>query len=195
MDIQTIQHGGYFYAVIDDFYSDEELTKIMSEIDRLKNELNFDEDTATATNFIGDKLKTGKGIWLDRVYSNNREESEILKHGRKLFNYEMVTYLASANVSYKHILKSTSDATLLNIYENGMEYKPHTDKSALTAIWFFKSGDMVGGDLFFPEPNTRVKFKHNRLVIFPGCMIHAAEPSLSCNGGYRVSIAKFLNYR
>lgn len=195
MNVQTIQHGNFFFAIVDDFYDDKELKAVVDEVESLKPKLKEYIDISSAIDSSNCVLRTGHGVWVDDIFGADRSKSSILTINRKLFNNELTAKLYTANIFYKHIKHCTKDWTILNIYESTKEYKNHVDESMFTAVYFLKFGEVVGGDLVFPEANAKVEFKHNRLVIFPGCMEHLSEKVLSCNGGYKVSIAQFLNYK
>jgi hypothetical protein len=60
-------------------------------------------------------------------------------------------------------------------YEVGDYYKAHFDHSMLTILCFFAEDYVLGGDLVL-EHNTKINFKHNRVVIMPGVIIHEVTP-------------------
>ena len=56
---------------------------------------------------------------------------------------------------------------------------------------FFSLEEFSGGDLVFPEYDVKINAVENRVVIFPGFVLHGSEEVTS---GVRVSMAQFLNY-
>ena len=177
------------YLVIDDFYTEDELKLVEQEILALKpfrvsaSHTKADED-----------LKTGSGLFLDEMFSKYRESSKILTLNRKLFSDEVFEEAMKLNAFFGHLKQCNFDATLLNYYSDGEEYKPHRDQAVLSAVTFFGIGSFTGGEFCFPEINETVDFKHNRLVLFPSCMQHQALPIATEDGSVRVSIAQFLKY-
>jgi predicted 2-oxoglutarate/Fe(II)-dependent dioxygenase YbiX len=59
-------------------------------------------------------------------------------------------------------------------------------------LTFFSLEEFSGGDLVFPEYDIKVEAVENRLVIFPGFVLHGSE---EVTKGTRVSMAQFINYR
>jgi len=139
-------------------------------------------------------MKNAHGLFLDEHYQD-RNSSDILRLNRKLFCEELVVKATEFNQYFYTIRTCDFDATLVNFYGAGEEYKPHMDHNPITAITFFSLGEIEGGDFEFPEVNEIVPFKENRMVIFPGCAQHAAKQTQAKPGNYRVSMAQFLNYR
>jgi hypothetical protein len=187
------------YIVIDDFYSEEELKLVMEEITAL-------EPYALDASFTGsaiannknekkDFLKSGRGIFLDEFFVQNRSVSKILNASRKLFSDELREIFNMFDPSFRHIGNSDKDTTLINYYKNGEEYSSHKDKSTISAVTFLNVGNFEGGNFCFPEFKETILFKHNRIVIFNGCMNHQAEKIIAEDGSYRASIAQFIGYK
>lgn len=193
MQITLNQVKNLSYVVIDDLYLPEEVALIKAEIDNLLPHLEEPRVGDTAFDEDDNPQKKGRGLFIDRYYAN-RTDSAILRLNRKLFCDEIVNKATELNQFFYTLYRCNTDYTLLNCYAAGGEYKPHADKSALSAVTFFALGDIAGGDLVFPESGAVVPFKENRAVIFPGCALHAAQKTIAEPGMFRVSIAQFLNY-
>lgn len=194
MNIQPITKGPFNYIVIDDVYSDLEVEVLKKEIKDLKWFSQNPEETGTANDDTG-ILKTGRGIFIDDHFANNRNASVILRLNRIIFDERILKASEEFNYFFNHIRRCTQDGTLVNFYENGEVYKPHRDFAMITAVTFFSIGDITGGDLSFDEFDEVVEFKENRMVIFPGCALHTAHEVHAEPGNYRVSIAQFLGYK
>lgn len=191
MIFNAVKKNNYEYIIIDDFYDNTELIEIKKEIDLLLKFKLFPEYTGAAK--VEKKLiKHGDALWVDYHFSN-RSKSKILTLNRKLFEKTVVNQAKEVNLYFSHIDLCNCDWTLLNFYENGGTYKPHTDTSALTAITMFKIGDFIGGDLHVVD--DKIEFKENRLIIFPGCLMHEAKPIIAEPNNYRVTMAQFINYK
>lgn len=180
------------YLVIDKFYSDEEVIRIKKEInDVIPHALPAGETGAAEANEL--PIKTGTGVFLDRLFILNRESSQILSLNRKLFSKSVYEKAMKVSAFFGHIKYCNADTSLLNYYTDNQEYKPHIDNSIFTAITMFKEGTFTGGDICFPEYNLSIDFVENRVVIFPGCIQHQAMP-IKSERGYRITIAQFLTY-
>jgi len=181
------------YAIIDDFFTEKELEAVTQEVKDLQRFFLPASKTRTAKESEGERLKTGKGVFLDNLYVNNRTASAILQANRKVFSPEVVEYAQNFDVIFKEISQSNSDHTLLNCYISGQEYRPHADTSRLSVVTFLREGDFSGGEFFFPEQEEVIPCIHNRAVLFPGCVTHAALPIKG--QGRRISLAHFINLK
>jgi len=180
-------------AIVDNFYSETELKEIKDELKLLSAlaELEIFKNRMVAQDEENNLKQKGNSFFLDELYSNKRNLSKILNVNRKLFSEELRIKLVEKNLFYNHIVNVNYDITLLNFYKPTNYYKPHKDDSCFTALTFFSLEEFNGGDLVFPEYNIKVKSVENRVVIFPGFVLHGSEEVTS---GIRVSMAQFLNY-
>ena len=188
MNIQLIEKP-FRYVLIDDFYDEDELKLVKEEITAFAPYGLTASKTGSKSN-----AKTGTGLFLDKFFSQDRTTSKILNANRKLFCDEIYEKAVSLDSSFGAIKHVDLDVTLINYYQDKEEYKSHKDFCPLTALTFFSIGDFTGGDFYFPDYYETVKFKENRLVMFPGCVSHQALPINAEKGCYRVSIAQFLSY-
>lgn len=193
------------FLVIDDFYTDEEQIDIWKELDFLTydRKLMPPEETGTAHDLeTGKPLKQNSAIFLDGIYAR-RELSNILTINRKLFSPEVIENFDGMDNCFKYIHHTNYDATLISYYEEKDYYKPHTDTSILTYLyWCHKEPKKFeGGDLLLPELNEGITYKNNRLVIFPSWRLHEVTPikmieEIEPNGGYgRYCITNFTYIR
>jgi hypothetical protein len=194
VQINLMQAKNLSYIVVDNLYLPEELKQIKVELRALKEYVKSPEETGVAMDKNETPKRNAHGLFLDKHYQD-RNSSDILRLNRKLFCEELVVKATEFNQYFYTIRNCNNDSTLINFYGADEEYRPHRDNSALTAITFFSTGNISGGDFEFPEVNEVVPFKENRAVIFPGCVEHAAKQTQAKPGSYRVSMAQFLNYR
>jgi len=185
--------NNFSIAIVDNFYSETELKEIKDELKLLSAvaELKVFVNKAAEDEENNSKQKSNS-FFLDDFYNNKRELSKVLNANRKLFSEELRTKLVEKNLFYDHIFNVNRDTTLLNFYKPTDYYKPHKDNSCFTALTFFTLEEFYGGDLVFPEYNIKVNAVENRMVIFPGFVLHGSE---DVTKGIRVSMAQFLNYR
>jgi hypothetical protein len=186
--------NNFSVAVIDNFYSVFELGEIQNELKLLNvvAELKIFVNTEPAKDEQGNLKQKSNSFFLDNLYTNKRNLSKILNINRKLFNNEELrTKLIEKNLFYNHIFNANFDKTLLNFYAKDDYYKPHKDATCFTALTFFSLEEFCGGNLIFPEHNVEIVAKENRVVIFPGFVLHGSE---EVTKGIRVSMAQFINY-
>ena len=180
------------YILIDDFFTVKELEAVNQEIKDLKRFSVCPEKTGVATDDQQKPKKIGVGLFLDELYANNREASDILTANRKIFTLEVQEYAVKFDAVFGYIQESNQDSTLLNYYAEGQSYAPHKDQARISAVTFLRQGEFKGGEFSFPEQEVIIEAAHNRTVIFPSCATHSAMP---VHGkGTRISIAQFIDF-
>jgi len=185
--------NNFSIAIVDNFYSETELKEIKDELKLLSAvaELKVFVNKPAKDEEDNPKQKSNS-FFLDDFYNDKRDLSKILTLNRKLFSEELRTKLVEKTLFYDHVFNVNRDTTLLNFYKPTDYYKPHKDTSCFTALTFFTLEEFCGGDLVFPEYDIKVSAIENRVVIFPGFVVHGSE---DVTKGIRVSMAQFLNYR
>jgi len=187
------------HAVIENFYSSQELDLIWEELKFLTHpsKMKPPQYTDTAKDPTGEALKNNSGLFLDKIFPN-RNISNILTVSRKFFDGKLAEAIGLNNIIGKYIKFSQSDTTLLSYYENGGYYKPHVDFATLTAVtWIYKEPkQFVGGQFSFTEFEHEIPLQNNKTVIFPSCYEHGVESVMmvndhvdyfSCNGRYTIT--------
>lgn len=192
MDIRCFREKNLSYIVVDNFYTVKELAEIKIEAEQIRRFAVGACETNTAVDENGTLKKTGTGLFLDRLYADNRESSAVLTHNRKMFSEELMRHAEQFDIVFRFIRESNTDSTLLNYYEKGQEYKSHLDSCRISAVYFLVEGSLAGGDFIFPEQNVSIPCVNNRMVIFPSCTEHQAKPVLE--NGVRISIAQFIDH-
>lgn len=183
---------------IQNFYSFDELEKIMNELNYLYSINRYkgaEEVGGPGTAYEnGEALKVGKGLHLNVVYDDVKQ-SDILNINRKLFDKELVESLMYKHPFFRYIWRSNKDETKIHYFENGDHYKAHTDDCVITAItWFYKEPKMfTGGDLII-EKAVKFPCLNNTTVIFPSILYHEVTAVVMENlsGLGRYSMSQFL---
>jgi Rps23 Pro-64 3,4-dihydroxylase Tpa1-like proline 4-hydroxylase len=183
---------------VEDVYTSEELSLIWEELDFLNKpeKLLSPGMTESATDSNGRLLKNNKGIFLDQIYGQNRQVSNILTVNRKLFNSSILNAGESWFFNGRVVVK---DFTLISYYEEGGNYLPHSDDANLTALtWLFKEPRKFrGGDLTFTKFALTLPLKNNFMVIFPSQVIHEVsnvEAESLSRGEGRYCISQFCHF-
>jgi Rps23 Pro-64 3,4-dihydroxylase Tpa1-like proline 4-hydroxylase len=147
------------------------------------------------------RKKSGKGAFLDSVYSR-REYSDLLNITRKIFHDEEIRkLLISAKIPYFNLFMHCNwDSTLIQYYEDGDYYKQHDDSSIFTAIYTFykEPKKFEGGDLYFEEYNYTLPVRNNQLILFPSIVSHGVTEVTMKQPGYmngRFSIANLILWK
>ena len=181
------------HVVIDDMYTQDEMGLIWKEIDFLTPKMQSAESIGTAAVYEDGQLKKhANGLILDSVYTN-RNISDILRLNRKLFSPEVVQAVSACHPFFEFINICNYDSTLLNCYGEGDYYNSHRDAAVLTAVTFFVTDGVTGGEFCFTDFDHKVEVKNNRTVIFPSVIKHAAGiVHTSKEGAHRYSMAQFL---
>ena len=192
MQINFYRKDNLSYAVIDEYFTDEEYSEVLSEVRDLKRLSVNPKLTASAKNESGDTLKTGNGVFVDQLYQCNRGASPLLRTGRKIFDEKVCDALEKCDVIFNAIRESNVDTMLINYYSPGEVYKTHKDTCNITAISLMGWGDFSGGGFCFPDQDITVSFKQGRTVVFPSCANHSSEPIQGSDEDCRVSVAHFM---
>jgi Rps23 Pro-64 3,4-dihydroxylase Tpa1-like proline 4-hydroxylase len=183
-------------AIIDDFYTDEEVFDIWEEINSLLNQNHLSRDTIYTGAFQKD-LKQNEGLFLDSFFGKNRNQSNILVHNQKIFNDFFLNNLSKHHYFFNYFRTVSYHKTLLSYYEDGGYYKPHCDQSTISTVtWFFKKPkSFTGGNLIID--NVELECKFNRTVIFPSILFHSVTPVCidknQPKGSGRFSITQFFS--
>ena len=168
------------YLMIDDFYSKNEQKLILEELRFHKN--NFKEDQAPAGQGVardknGKPISNSKRIYLDDIYGDNRQDSNILNFYKKIISPEVKEAYRYTTPSWRLFEITNHDRSQVSYYENEGDYKEHFDKFMHTClIWFYKEPKrFTGGDLTFTQSKQTVECKHNRMILFPSYYLHAGD--------------------
>lgn len=166
------------HVIIENLYSDFELSLIMKELDFLTQpwKLLSPEKTGSATAPSGVVLKQNNCIWLDDVYSD-RSISDILTFSRKLFDKEVIKKISGFHYSLAYIKEINQDSTLLSYYDSADHYKKHDDSAVLTILThlFKQPKKFSGGILQFPDYNYNLETVNNRVILFPSTIFHSVS--------------------
>jgi len=186
--------------IIDNFFNNAEYNELLEESLFLLNNdlLEPPNPTFSAKDKNENLLRNNTGLFLDLYYNENRSQSKILTLTRQLFSPEVCEELLKIDYFYHYFLYSNTDCTMLNYYEDNEFYKPHTDSSVITTLfWLFKSPkSFKGGDLILNH-NKKIKCLSNRLVIFPSIITHevtkvSIPTHLKNQGNGRFCITNFV---
>ena len=190
--------------LIDNYYNDDELKLIWQELEFLNysHKLLPPSSTGAANDNDTTLLKNNSGLFLDTIWNNQRQLSNILSVNRKLFENDMEILRQSPSWFYRTLV-CTEDNSLLSYYEDGDYYQEHRDNAAVTVLsWFFKEPKCFsGGDLRLNLLGEihEITVKNNRTLIFPGAIPHSVTPvSMSeenkNQGLGRYCLTQFLAY-
>ena len=176
MDIDLHIIRGLPVAIVDNFYTEEEVDAIWNEICFLNPNLLRPEQTGGAFDEqSGDMMKQNAATFVDQVFAQPFF-SNILQTNRKLFMRETLDQFIEAHYFFRYIDQTNFDTTLISRYTTNDHYKPHIDASTVSALtWFcrepkkFDGGELVIDDL-------EIETKNNRLVLMPGILEHGVKP-------------------
>ena len=201
---ELLLNGEIPVIILDNFYDGKELDSIWEELEffTYSHKLLPGSQTGTAQNQDTEApLKENSGLFLDVVWNNQRQLSNILTVNRKIFANQSEVIRQSSHWFFRHF-SCTADHTLISYYEHGNYYKPHSDNSIITVLnWFCKEPkSFSGGDLKLHINGKvgEIEFVNNRTVIFPSCIPHEVTP-LEMKSQYfnqklgRYCMTQFLN--
>jgi len=165
------------FLVVDNFYNKEEQSLIWTELDFHKDNFVIDEGTANrgvAINNNGKSIANLSRIYLDNLYENKREQSNILQCYQKLFTNKIINKYKEKTLAARTYETTNTDWSQVSYYENNNNYDEHFDQFMHSVlIWFYHEPKRFdGGDLIFTDLNETVKCKHNRMILFPSYYYH-----------------------
>jgi Rps23 Pro-64 3,4-dihydroxylase Tpa1-like proline 4-hydroxylase len=165
------------FLIVDNFYNREEQRLIWTELDFHKDNFVIDKGTVNhgvATDNNGKSIGNLSRIYLDEIYDNKREQSNILHCYQKLFIKEIINEYKEKTLAARTFETTNTDWSQVSYYENNDNYDKHFDEYMHSClIWFYRKPKRFdGGDLIFTDLNATVKCKHNRMILFPSYYCH-----------------------
>tara|TARA_Y100000780_G_C13583853_1_gene377863 strand:- start:198 stop:776 length:579 start_codon:yes stop_codon:yes gene_type:complete len=166
--------------VVDDFYTTQEQELVWQELESYKDLFKRDNqpgDAGVAVDKNGNPLANLKRIYLEELYPENRQDSNILSVYGKVISKEVVENYKNITASARQFERTNRDQTVVSYYENSNNYAEHFDSFMHTVlIWFYKEPKRFeGGNLTFPESTETVECIHNRMIIFPSYYLHEVD--------------------
>jgi len=202
------------HIIFEDVYDEKEYSEVVNELEWIVSSNSLDsgnelEKSGAAYDLITKKALSNKRcLFLDNCYKDDKRSlSKILTHNRKLTDLngygEETLEDINNSILFKLYLKITNrDTTLVNFYQGGEDYKPHSDHTLFTILWFhWKNRESFkGGHLIFPEHPYFFPCKNNTAIMFPGPIQHSVEKLLQIEHDIsetdgRYSITQFLSVR
>jgi Rps23 Pro-64 3,4-dihydroxylase Tpa1-like proline 4-hydroxylase len=190
------------HLIIDDFFTENEVKNVWLELDFLTRKeimLSPENSNGARDPLTNVPLKKNNVIFLDNIYQD-RKTSNILNIFEKIYSEEVTDIIDDLPNEFKYFKFIGHERTFISYYENNDYYKPHVDHAILTCLyWCNKTPQSFeGGDLILGDDRTEIKYKNNRLVIFPSHNTHSVDPikmiqnTNQYSGFGRYTISKFL---
>jgi len=187
------------FLIIDNWCTKEEESLVWKELDYF---LSFSKDTIpraeNGKDVARDKeeksLAKGYRFYLDTYFTNKgRKFSHILNLNYKFQHLKFHSLIENTCSIGRLFKKTNNNTTMLTYYENEDYYKEHFDISYFTSlVWFFKNPkNFDGGELNFPEINTTINLKNNRMLFFPSYYFHQVKPIKFLNKNKELGYGKF----
>jgi len=169
------------HIIVDDFLDNETLKSIKLEISEIRDKTTQGDILVGNEKVIDTSKKKNNNIWLDNLYSDDRNRSNILKYLPFNIWTNLKPFLMnSKSAIFRVYNKTNQDNTLLSIYKNNDFYGEHHDRSENNELLFLTTnlmlkmkGDFKGGE--FVLQDKTIPFKDNRLVIFESHRIHSVN--------------------
>ena len=111
-------------------------------------------------------------------FYKQRTLSPILNCTYKQLTLEFNKIIKECEPYSRSYLSSNFDSSMVSYYEENDHYTPHHDTMLWTClIWMVREPRLFdGGDFKLNEPDTEIKLKNNRMVMFPSCLLHSVTP-------------------
>ena len=164
------------YMLVDDFYSTEEQDLIWEELESYRQ-----DDIYTDGKFPGSygvsTVANLNRVYLEAIYPNNREDSNILTLYKKILSQEVLENYRQTTPAARQFENTNYDCSIVSYYEDSNNYGEHFDSFMHTVlIWFYQTPKRFeDGNLRFPESNETVECIHNRMIMFPSYYLHEVD--------------------
>lgn len=174
------------YLVVDDWYEEDTLKKVMKELDYLSCTpmVRSEESSESAKTTDGISKAKSSRVFPEHLYTEKGCTyspilSALKKMQQKDFHDKIFKTFENTGTALAEGFTSTNaSSTIINYYENNDKYGEHYDVFQYTVlIWVYKEPKLFkGGDLVFPKLNETVECKNNRMILFPSFYYHAVTP-------------------
>lgn len=203
----TYIKDGIDAIVIDKFYTESQLSEIMTELKWLTKPSIMVDQSSLVSGEVNGVIQTSKrGVFLESVFKNFRHSAIISHCIDNTSSDEFKNKVLEHNTLYNSLFYCNVRDHLISYYENSDYYNPHTDSSFFTILSYFynEPKQFDGGEIVLHSCNSnkqaKIEVEHNRVIIIPSCTVHEVYPiksemnnSLSGNGRY--CVATFLTRR
>lgn len=171
-----IQHLKYplNHTIIYDFFNYYEKQSILNEFFEIHNS---SETYVADTKHHEKLLNTGntKAYPIDKIYEDDREKSNIIKHTRKIFTtFDQEDF--RNNIFLNYVRLSNKDTLYAQLYDTNSSYYKHTDFSVLTILYIFHIEPQDGNKFIFNDYNYAPHITDNCCLIFPSFFFHEVLP-------------------
>lgn len=201
--------GGINAVVIDNFFTQEQLSQIFNELQELTTPENMkSEEDLSSANVEGKFLTSKSGIFLEDYYSkNNYNDSPLMRCTKEqMMLPEVKDRLLEENPLYKCLYTCNVRSHLLSYYENGDYYNKHTDSFFFTILSYFhkEPKSFEGGEIVCysidETQKVNIEPRNNRTVIIASCTPHEVTPIVmnpedNFSGNGRWCATTFFTYR
>jgi len=188
----------YPFILVDNWFTSNEERAVWKELDFFssmpRENIPRAENTIVAKHENGDPKSKAFRFYIDSYYTDmGRNYSPIINCMYKQRSPEFHKLINECMPYGRSFLSSNRDSTLLSYYENNDHYDIHCDTFMWTVlIWMVKEPKRFnGGDFDFPEINTEIKLKNNRMIAFPSCFNHRVSPLQFNNTNDEIGYGKY----
>lgn len=163
--------SGRPYMIFDNMFKDDEVNRMMLEIDLTIKPLMRRDDTG------GTEKKHTNAIFLNEIYKK-AEASHIFNNTRKYMTPEIMGPLSGMHFAFEAMTERVLNESIqILYYEDKDNYGQHTDHSVMTMLyWAYKDPKgFEGGDIILDDDVT-IECKHNRALAMSTKMPHEVTP-------------------
>ena len=185
------------YLIIENTFNQKDLELIWEELEFLNHpgKLLSPRETESAESLDGTLLKKNKSVFLDELFSYNKNFSNILRINKSVLSNQTKQLYSELNFGYHSIWQTDSHSTLINYYEHGDYYDSHMDSALQTFVTFFykEPKQFSGGDFWITDFNHKIEIENNMTIVIPSFLNHHVdtvemENEIYGNGRYSMTI-------
>ena len=194
----VVNDTNFPYLIVDDWYTEEELNRVLIELKSLSTTAMVRTEDghgspgkAKQFRIFPQKIYSDYGLQYSPIFSCLKKQQQQEFHDLVHKTFENT----KTALSLQFVSTNTTD-TIINYYEQGDEYNTHFDIFQFTMIimMYQTPKSFTGGELVL-NYNDTIECKNNRLVLFPSHYWHGVnkiEMNKNEDKGYgRYSISHF----
>ena len=183
------------YLIIENTFNENDLELIWEELEFLNQpgKLLSPKETESAEDSNGKILKNNKAVFLNELFSYNNNFSNILRVNGSILYEETKDLFSELNFGYNSIWQSNIHTTLINYYEDGDYYDPHTDCALQTFVTFFykEPKQFSGGDFWITDYNHKIEIQNNMTIAIPSFLRHHVDVVKMKDENYKIGDGRY----
>ena len=193
-----LKNDPFPHAIIENFYSEQELNLIWKEINFLTSANKFVPSKEIGADYDG---ANSNGVVLNNIYTD-KKYSDILTISDKIFNPDLIKALKTLHPFINSLDFINFTSTKIKYYENNDFHVKHLDTARFSIVTYLykEPKQFEGGELYFDDFDYTIPIENNKTIFFVSCLNHSVkkitmQENIKFSGNGKYSIVKFLEVK